>query len=145
MFLRFQNARYYLDSGDGTRADQFQSLDDLVVFGMAHELKVAGEEVHLNDAVACRNVASPHLLTPLCGGIPCNTLMPHSPHMLPICRTGQRGRLPEREDNDLLTDLFASVFGAHCAVSHITTFIHSQCARPDSLLGSGGSAQQPEV
>ena len=122
----------------------FQSLDDLVVFGMAHELKVAGEEVHLNDAVACRDVAGPHLLTPLCGGIDNTTCVVHSSLLPHLCCTGQRGRLPEKDDNDLLTDLFASVFGAHCAVSHQNA-TYTPAMSCSWYTGAGCCPQQPEV
>lgn len=109
-----------MDSGDGIVADQFPSLDDLVVFGMTHELRVAGEEVHLNCSVPCRDKPYQHMLLPVKSGkadmtlqcIFCSLTHVVSPY------AGQKGRLLQEEDCDMLTDLFAAVFGSHCAVSN---------------------------
>lgn len=39
--------------GEGEENPVFRSLDDLVVFLMAHDLKVEGNEVHFVEAVTC--------------------------------------------------------------------------------------------
>lgn len=65
-----QDGKYYLDTdstvvGDdsGPEAAQlrpeptsqlaFDSLDDLVVFLIGHEMKVEGDDIHLQEVVAC--------------------------------------------------------------------------------------------
>ncbi len=52
-----RGGQYCLDSavggGDGEPSPAFDSLDDLVVFLMAHDLRVEGTEVHFAEAVAC--------------------------------------------------------------------------------------------
>lgn len=49
-----QGSQYHLDS-DGDHSEEpllFDSLDELVVFCTGHELRVEGDEVHLNEAVS---------------------------------------------------------------------------------------------
>lgn len=57
MYRILQDGEYYLDSSenDDKPSDKFSSLEDLVLFGMSHELRVAGEEVILYDPVLCTN------------------------------------------------------------------------------------------
>ena len=60
--LIFQDGgQFHLDSaGDQSEESlHFDSLDDLVVFCMGHDLRVAGDEVQLHEAVSCEASASP--------------------------------------------------------------------------------------
>ena len=50
-----QEGEYYLDSSENDKktTDKFSSLEDLVLFGMSHELRIADEEVILYEPVLC--------------------------------------------------------------------------------------------
>jgi len=50
--------QYYLDRAEEGEAEaMFDSLDDLVVFCMGHDLRVEGTEVQLHKAVPCAEEA----------------------------------------------------------------------------------------
>lgn len=106
---------YFLDSSSENegRVDRFTSLEDLVLFGMSHELRVADEEVILHEPILCDDGSTAQLLAPM---------------------NGQRRRRESSEDCDILTDLFASVFGSHCSVLVV---IHSQLQFDGSTLPPG--------
>ena len=56
-----EGGQFHLDSA-GDQSEEtlhFDSLDDLVVFCMGHNLRVAGDEVQLHEAVACEATTSP--------------------------------------------------------------------------------------
>ena len=64
--MLLQNGQYFLDSSsDSSQNEYFASLDELVVFGMAHELKIAGEEVQLHHPIPCEGSVHAKLLGPL--------------------------------------------------------------------------------
>ncbi len=51
-----QAGQFHLDSaveGEAEENPTFDSLDDLVVFLMAHDLRVEGTEVHFVEAITC--------------------------------------------------------------------------------------------
>lgn len=68
IIILHQADAYFLDSSEADKksTDRFTSLEDLVLFGMSHELKVADEEVILCEPVLCTNGPSP---TTMQGGI----------------------------------------------------------------------------
>ena len=64
--LLLQNGQYFLDSSsDSGQNEYFASLDELVIFGMAHELKIAGKEVQLHHPIPCEGSVHAKLLGPL--------------------------------------------------------------------------------
>lgn len=112
-----EGGQFHLDSA-GDQSEEplhFDSLDDLVVFCIGHNLRVAGDEVQLHEAVACETTSSPL----------------HNAGDSPR-RTGS-GKSKE-EDSDLLTDLFATVFGAHCSVVSVA---HSTLNYDGQVLEEG--------
>lgn len=50
-----QDGKYILDSPSDQNEDEitFDNLDELVTFLIGHNLKVEGEEIHLQDVVLC--------------------------------------------------------------------------------------------
>ncbi|XP_019858439.1 PREDICTED: uncharacterized protein LOC100631926 isoform X2 [Amphimedon queenslandica] len=107
--------QYYLDSS-ASSDDKFNSLEDLVLFGMSHELRVAGEEVTLLEPVISDTSSTVQILKPYSNGM--------------------RNKRDEVEDYDILTDLFASVFGSHCSV---LVAVHSYLNFDGSPLSSDAS------
>ena len=51
----YKGGVYFLDSSENgkKKVDTFSSLEELVLFGMSHELRVAEEEVLLYEPVLC--------------------------------------------------------------------------------------------
>jgi hypothetical protein len=97
-----QFGEHFLDSSNDDSHEKFSSIEELVLFGMSHELKVAGEEVILKEPVLCDMEKTVDLL--------CSTIK------------GSRRRRESIEDHDVLTDLFASIFGPH---NSVLVVIHS--------------------
>ena len=52
-----QAGQYHMDSDEEGEEAMFDSLDDLVVFCMAHEMRVEGAEVQLRETVPCAEEA----------------------------------------------------------------------------------------
>ncbi|XP_064393588.1 uncharacterized protein LOC135341052 [Halichondria panicea] len=95
--LVFQKeGKFHLDSAGEQSEDPiiFETMDEMVSFLIGHDLKVNGEEIHLQEM------------------LPCIDELKYRVRLSSNAAT----RGAETEDSDQLTNLFATLFGTHCVV-----------------------------
>ena len=141
-----------MDSAGDQREEplHFDSLDDLVAFCMGHELHVAGDEVQLCEVINCVEDQAAALPQK-------KRMLPHSwpstskgvalelTHWLewnlfssPPLTGSPKSSKKAKDDSDQLTDLFATLFGAHCSVCGPLSQRWPALRQPPSLPSLGG-------
>lgn len=109
-----------MDSDEEGEEATFDNLDELVVFCMAHEMRVEGAEVQLRETVPCAEEAGGQVKAISFGiGCACNTslyAMSTVTFGMPLPPPAAPRKMSRGEDSDQLTDLFATLFGARSTV-----------------------------